>query len=319
MGAELDLTWNCDEKMEVTLAKPRGFCAGVKRAITIVREALDKYGPPVYVLHEIVHNTHVIEELAEKGAVFVESLEDIPTGSVTIFSAHGVSLATESKAEDLGLQTIDATCPLVSRVHRRVVRLNNIGYDVLVLGHKGHPEVEGTCGHATGAVHVVSDPREVTGLKVADSKRVGYVTQTTLSLDDTRALLESIRTRFPDISEPERTDICYATTNRQNAVRELSNQIDLMLVVGSKNSSNSNRLREVAEHRGVAAYLIDNAEEIDPAWLTDAKKVGLTAGASAPEILVEEVIERLRSYGAEIVQEMDGEDEHVVFAVTPSL
>ena len=305
--------------MEVTLAKPRGFCAGVKRAITIVREALEKYGPPVYVLHEIVHNTHVIKELAEKGAVFVESLEDIPTGSVAIFSAHGVSVATENKADELGLQTIDATCPLVTRVHRRVVRLNRIGYDVLVLGHKGHPEVEGTCGHATGAVHVVSSPEEVAGLQVADSTRVGYVTQTTLSLDDTRALQEAIRERFPQISEPERTDICYATTNRQNAVRELSSQIDLMLVVGSKNSSNSNRLREVAEHRGIKAYLIDQADEIDPSWLSGVERVGLTAGASAPEVLVEEVVARLKSFGVETVHEMDGDDEHVVFAVDQTL
>lgn len=303
--------------MEVILAKPRGFCAGVKRAITIVREALEKNGSPVYVLHEIVHNTHVINELAAKGAVFVESLEDIPTGSVTIFSAHGVSKSIEEKAEKLGLETIDATCPLVSRVHRRVVRLNKIGCDVLVLGHKGHPEVEGTCGHATGAVHVVSSPDEVAGLQVADSQRVGYVTQTTLSLDDTKELLEAIRMRFPDISEPERTDICYATTNRQNAVRELAREVDLLLVVGSKNSSNSNRLREVGEHRGIKAYLIDQADEIEPAWLDGIQKVGLTAGASAPEILVQEVIEHLKTLGVDAVQEMEGEDENVVFAVNP--
>ena len=300
-------------KMEVILAKPRGFCAGVKRAITIVREALDKYGPPVYVLHEIVHNTHVIRELAEKGAVFVEALEEIPTGSVTIFSAHGVSLATENKADNLGLKTIDATCPLVSRVHRRVVRLNKIGYDVLVLGHKGHPEVEGTCGHATGAVHVLSSPEEVSSLQVADPQRVGYVTQTTLSLDDTNDLLAAIRKRFPDISEPERTDICYATTNRQNAVRDLSSEVDLLLVVGSKNSSNSNRLREVAEHRGIKAYLIDQADEINPDWLNGVEKIGLTAGASAPEILVNDVVMRLQRYGVQVVKDMEGEDENVVF------
>ena len=300
--------------MEVILAKPRGFCAGVKRAITIVHEALEKYGPPVYVLHEIVHNTHVIRDLAAKGAVFVESLEDIPTGSVTIFSAQGVSLAIENKADQLGLQTIDATCPLVSRVHRRVVRLNRIGYDVLVLGHKGHPEVEGTCGHATGAVHVLSSPEEVSSLQVADPGRVGYVTQTTLSLDDTKDLLEAIRKRFPDISEPERTDICYATTNRQNAVRDLSSEVDLLLVVGSKNSSNSNRLREVAKHRGIKAYLIDQADEIKPEWLEGIEKIGLTAGASAPEVLVKDVVERLQSYGVEVVKDMEGEDENVVFA-----
>lgn len=305
--------------MDVILAKPRGFCAGVKRAITIVRQALDKYGAPVYVLHEIVHNSHVIRELAEKGAVFVESLEDIPTGAVTIFSAHGVSRAIEDKAGELGLKTIDATCPLVSRVHRRVVRLNKKGYDVLVLGHKGHPEVEGTCGHATGAVHVVSSPEEVQSLMVADADRVGYVTQTTLSLDDTRALLEAIHCRFPDISEPERTDICYATTNRQNAVRELSEKVDLMLVVGSKNSSNSTRLREVAETKGIMAHLIDQANEIDPSWLEGVTTVGLTAGASAPEVLVKDVVERLKSFGAEVVEEMEGEDENVVFAVNTTL
>lgn len=301
--------------MEIILAKPRGFCAGVKRAITIVREALEKYGPPIYVLHEIVHNTHVIRELAGKGAVFVESLEEIPTGAVTIFSAHGVSVATMDKADALGLLTIDATCPLVSRVHRRVVRLNKIGYDVLVLGHKGHPEVEGTCGHATGAVHVVSSPDEVARLQVMDSKRVGYVTQTTLSLDDTQAILAAIMERFPDINEPDRTDICYATTNRQNAVRELAGQVELVLVVGSKNSSNSNRLREVAEHRGARAYLIDQADEIDPVWLQDVNNVGVTAGASAPEVLVEEVIARLQSLGANSVQELDGEEENIVFPV----
>lgn len=304
--------------MEVILAKPRGFCAGVMRAITIVRAALEKHGPPVYVLHEIVHNTHVIKELAEKGAVFVESLEDIPTGSVTIFSAHGVSLNIENKAARLGLLTTDATCPLVSRVHRRVVRLNKIGYDVLVLGHKGHPEVEGTCGHATGAVHVVSRPEEVATLQVADPQRVGYVTQTTLSLDDTQELLAAIRQRFPDINEPERTDICYATTNRQNAVRELARQVDMVLVVGSKNSSNSNRLREAAQHRGVRAYLIDQAEEVDSSWLEGVQRVGLTAGASAPEVLVRKVVERLKSCGADVVREMEGENENVVFPVNPA-
>ena len=301
--------------MDVILAKPRGFCAGVKRAITIVREALKKYGPPVYVLHEIVHNAHVIQELAAKGAVFVENLADIPTGSVTIFSAHGVSQAVINQARELGLRTIDATCPLVSRVHRRVVRLNKIGYDVLVLGHKGHPEVEGTCGHATGSVQVVSTPEEVSELQVVDPRRVGYVTQTTLSLDDTKDLLRALRKRFPDLNEPERTDICYATTNRQDAVRELSSQVDLFLVVGSRNSSNSNRLREAAEYRGVTSYLIDHAEEINPAWLNDVQCVGVTAGASAPEVLVDDVIRWLKAHSATSVREMEGKDENVVFAV----
>ena len=305
--------------MEVILAKPRGFCAGVKRAITIVSQALHRYGAPVYVLHEIVHNSHVIRDLASKGAVFVETLEELPAGSVVIFSAHGVALATEERAAQLGLRTIDATCPLVSKVHRRVMRLNRIGYDILVLGHKGHPEVVGTCGHAIGAVHVVSRPEEVVQLQVADPRRVGYVTQTTLSLDDTRDLLAAIRERFPDISEPERTDICYATTNRQNAIRELSSHIDLLLVVGSKNSSNSNRLREVASHRGVTAHLIDQAEEIDPAWLDGVRTIGVTAGASAPEVLVTQVIDWLRRHRVDSVEEMAGEDENVVFAVKPSI
>lgn len=303
--------------MHVILAKPRGFCAGVKRAITIVEQALDQYGSPVYVLHEIVHNTRVISELEEQGAVFVERLEDIPAGSVTIFSAHGVSLSVEKNAHDLGLRIIDATCPLVSRVHSRVMQLNSKGYDVLVIGHKGHPEVEGTCGHASGAVHVISSVEEVGGLKVVDSSRVGYVTQTTLSIDDARDILEVIREHFPDISEPERTDICYATTNRQNAVRELAGHVDIVLVVGSKNSSNSNRLREVAHNRDVPAYLIDRAQEIDPAWLQEAESIGVTAGASAPEELVEEVTGWLLDYGkhAVTVSEQAGEDENITFRV----
>jgi len=299
--------------MEVTLARPRGFCAGVNRAITIVNRALELYESPVYVLHEIVHNSHVIDELAGKGAVFVEQLEDIPPGSVTIFSAHGVSRAVMERAQQLGLRTIDATCPLVAKVHRRVTLLNKIKYDVLVIGHKGHPEVEGTCGHAVGEVHVVSSPEEVATLEVTDPTRVGYVTQTTLSVDDTAEMLAALRKRFPDISEPERTDICFATTNRQKAVRELAGQVDLLLVVGSKNSSNSNRLREVARSWGIPSYLIDHAKEVDLAWLEDVKKIGVTAGASAPEYLVEELVTWLQERGVSSVQEMEGEDEVVHF------
>lgn len=299
--------------MEVILARPRGFCAGVNRAITIVNRALELYGPPVYVLHEIVHNSHVIGELAKKGAVFVEQLEDIPAGSVTIFSAHGVSRAVMEKAQQLGLRTIDATCPLVAKVHRRVTRLNKIKYDVLVIGHKGHPEVEGTCGHAAGAVHVVSSPDEVAQLEVTDPARVGYVTQTTLSVDDTAEMLAAIRKRFPKITEPERTDICFATTNRQGAVRELAGQVDVLLVVGSQNSSNSNRLREVARTRGIPSYLIDHAGEIKPAWLQGVERVGVTAGASAPEYLVKELTNWLQEHSSSVVREMDGEDETVQF------
>ncbi len=299
--------------MEVILARPRGFCAGVKRAIAIVNRALELYEPPVYVLHEIVHNAHVVSDLAGKGAVFVEQLEDIPTGSLTIFSAHGVSLAVIQHAEELGLRIIDATCPLVARVHRRVTRLNKINYDVLVIGHKEHPEVVGTCGHAAGAVHVVSEPEDVATLEVQDPNRVGYVTQTTLSVDDTVEMLAAIRKRFPEISEPKRTDICFATTNRQAAVRELSDMVDLLLVVGSKNSSNSNRLREVARGKGITAYLIDHADEIDPNWLQGIERVGVTAGASAPEYLVEELTRWLLENGASSVHEMEGKEEVVHF------
>lgn len=301
--------------MEILLANPRGFCAGVNRAIAIVHQALERYRPPVYVLHEIVHNTHVIEELRQRGAVFVEELEEIPEGAVTIFSAHGVSRAVEERAKELGLRTIDATCPLVSKVHRRMTRLHAQGYDVLVIGHKGHPEVEGTCGQAEGPVHVLSQPAEIDALQIADPARVGYVTQTTLSVDDTAELLKALRDRFPQISEPERTDICYATTNRQAAVRQLADAVDLVLIVGSKNSSNSNRLREVAELRHTPAYLIDDASEIDPRWLAGAKRVGISAGASAPEHLVVEVVAWLQGQGAGTATEMAGEKEHINFLV----
>ncbi len=301
--------------MEIFLAKPRGFCAGVKRAIAVVNQALEKYGAPVYVLHEIVHNTHVVGSLAEKGAVFVETLEDIPTGSITIFSAHGVAKAVEDRAEKLGLHTIDATCPLVSRVHRRVARLNKIDYDVLIIGHKHHPEVEGTYGRANGKVHILSSSDDIKRLNIVDSGKVGYVTQTTLSMDDAAGLIDQLKEKYPKIDIPDRTDICYATQNRQTAVRELARSVDLFLVVGSKNSSNSNRLREVASKRGVKAYLIDTAAEIDHSWLQGVQKIGITAGASAPEILVEEVIAHLQEYGAGLIQEMDGTEEFTKFGL----
>jgi 4-hydroxy-3-methylbut-2-enyl diphosphate reductase len=301
--------------MDVFLARPRGFCAGVNRAIAIVNRALERSAPPVYVLHEIVHNTHVLEELRNRGAVFVEELEEIPPGSVTIFSAHGVSISVEEQAKTLKLRTIDATCPLVSKVHRRMICLNTLGYDVLVIGHKGHPEVEGTCGQAVGPVHVVSKPAEIAALRVTDPARVGYVTQTTLSVDDTAEMLEAIRQRFPEITEPERTDICYATTNRQTAVRRLADRVDLVLIVGSKNSSNSNRLREVAEQRRIPAYLIDHAEEIEPQWFKGVARVGVSAGASAPEHLVVEVVAWLQRFSPGSVEEMEGEEEHINFLV----
>ncbi|WP_028318843.1 4-hydroxy-3-methylbut-2-enyl diphosphate reductase [Desulfobulbus elongatus] len=301
--------------MDIVLANPRGFCAGVNRAIAIVHQALERYQPPVYVLHEIVHNTHVLEELRQRGAVFVEELEQIPQGAVTIFSAHGVSRAVEDQARALGLRTIDATCPLVSKVHRRMNRLHEMGYDVLVIGHKGHPEVEGTCGQASGPVHVLSTPAEIAALEVADPAKVGYVTQTTLSVDDTAELLKALRLRFPLIAEPERTDICYATTNRQAAVRRLADMVDLVLIVGSKNSSNSNRLREVARLRHTPAHLIDDAGEIDPRWFAGVHRVGISAGASAPEHLVAEVVRWLQGHGAGVVSEMTGQEERVSFLV----
>ncbi len=297
----------------IFLAKPRGFCAGVKRAIAIVNEALDRYDAPVYVLHEIVHNTHVINGLAEKGAIFVKTLEEIPKGSVTIFSAHGVAQIIEDQAIILGLNTIDAICPLVSKVHRRVVRLNKIDYDVLVIGHKGHPEVEGTCGRVQGRVQVISTAEDILKLHIKDPTQVGYVTQTTLSMDDAGELIGLLKNKFPEISAPDRTDICYATQNRQTAVHDLAGKVDVFLVVGSKNSSNSNRLREVAEKSGIQAYLIDHVDEINSFWLQNAEKIGVTAGASAPEILVQEVVAWLKAFGLTTVYEIDGVTELTKF------
>lgn len=301
--------------MHVLLARPRGFCAGVNRAISIVNRALERYAPPVYVLHEIVHNTHVLDALRGRGAIFVEELEEIPVGAVTIFSAHGVSRAIAEQATALGLRTIDATCPLVSKVHRRMIGLHRKGYDVIVIGHKGHPEVEGTCGQAEGPVHLVSKPAEIASLQATNPDRIGYVTQTTLSVDDTAEMVEAIRRRFPAVAAPERTDICYATTNRQLAVRRLADRVDLVLIVGSKNSSNSNRLREVAELRQTPAHLIDDAGEMDPGWFVGVERVGISAGASAPEHLVVQVVDWLRRHGARSVEEMEGEEEHISFLV----
>ena len=301
--------------MHVLLARPRGFCAGVNRAISIVNRALERYAPPVYVLHEIVHNTHVLDALRGRGAIFVEELEEIPAGAVTIFSAHGVSRAIAEQATALGLRTIDATCPLVSKVHRRMIGLHRKGYDVIVIGHKGHPEVEGTCGQAEGPVHLVSKPSEIASLQATNPDRIGYVTQTTLSVDDTAEMVEAIRRRFPAVAAPERTEICYATTNRQLAVRRLADRVDLVLIVGSKNSSNSNRLREVAELRQTPAHLIDDAGEIDPGWFVGVERVGISAGASAPEHLVVQVVDWLRRHGARSVEEMEGEEEHISFLV----
>ncbi|MCK4425401.1 MAG: 4-hydroxy-3-methylbut-2-enyl diphosphate reductase, partial [Deltaproteobacteria bacterium] len=279
--------------MEIILANPRGFCAGVIRAIKTVQLILEKHGAPVYVLHEIVHNRHVIQELQEHGAVFVEHLADIPTGAITIFSAHGVSKATEKQAAELGLRTIDATCPLVASVHRMVEKYHEEGYDMIIIGHHDHPEVEGTAGRIDGHVHLIATVEEVKTLQVNDSARMAYVTQTTLSQDDIVGVRQALERRFPDIKGPG-SNICYATQNRQNAVKELASETDLLFVVGSKNSSNSNRLKEVGTRQGIDCYLIDDASDIDPAWLKGVQHVGVTAGASAPERLVDGVIHWLQ-------------------------
>lgn len=279
--------------MRVLLAQPRGFCAGVERAVEIVERALARYGPPVYVRHEIVHNRRVVEDLRSKGAIFVEEVDEIPKGALTIFSAHGVSRKVEADSAHLELEVIDATCPLVSRVHHEGQRYAREGYEVVLIGHAGHAEVEGTLGQIDGRVHLVGTVAEARRLEVDNPDRVAYVTQTTLSVDDTRDIIAALTRRFPAIKGPDVRDICYATQNRQQAVRELAAQVDVLLVLGARNSSNSNRLREIAEGMGVPAWLIDDAAALDPSWLEGAETVGITAGASAPEVLVEELIARL--------------------------
>ena len=305
--------------MEVRLANPRGFCAGVDRAIEIVERAIEVYGPPVYVLHEIVHNRRVLEHLSDRGARFVESLDHVPEGAITIFSAHGVSESVVESSQRRGLRVIDATCPLVTKVHVQAQRYCAEGREVILIGHPGHPEVEGTRGRVEGTVIVVSTPEEVASLVVKDSERLAYVTQTTLSIDDTREVIAALMKRFPNIRGPDLADICYATQNRQNAVRELSANIDVLIVVGSPNSSNSNRLAELGRRSNVHSYLVDDADQIQGAWLREARRVGVTAGASAPEVLVAEVVQRLRELGADVVREMDGEPETTVFRLPDSL
>src|SRR6266404_4141928 len=280
--------------MRVVLAQPRGFCAGVERAIEIVERALEKYGPPIYVRHEIVHNRHVVERLRAKGAQFADEIDEIPKGSVTIFSAHGVASNIEERAADRGLPVIDATCPLVSKVHIEGQRYANQGREIILIGHAGHPEIVGTMGRINGRVHLISTPDEVMRLKVADPDKLAFITQTTLSVDDTRAVIEALKARFPTIVGPDTKDICYATQNRQRAARELAKIVDVVLVVGAPNSSNSNRLREIAAESGVPSYLIEDARALDPHWLEGGSSVGITAGASAPEELVEQLIGRLR-------------------------
>ncbi|MFQ5581787.1 MAG: 4-hydroxy-3-methylbut-2-enyl diphosphate reductase [Mariprofundaceae bacterium] len=305
---------------QVILAEPRGFCAGVDRAIEIVERALEVYGAPVYVRHEIVHNKYVVEGLCAKGAVFVNEVDDVPDGALLIFSAHGVSKAVRQRAGDRGLRVIDATCPLVTKVHVALLKHYANGDQVVLIGHAGHPEVEGTMGQAPqGAVLLISTPEDVSTLEVNDPDRLAFVTQTTLSVDDTAEVIEALRKRFPNIKGPKREDICYATSNRQQAVKALAGQSDLVLVIGSKNSSNSNRLREVAERKGCRAYLIDGPQDIDPAWLADRPAIGITAGASAPEVLVQDVIEHLKELGCEQVQSLKTVEENVTFSLPEEL
>ncbi len=299
--------------MRVLLAQPRGFCAGVERAVEIVERALEQYGPPVYVRHEIVHNRRVVEDLRSKGAIFVEEVDEIPEGALTIFSAHGVSRKVEADAADRALEVIDATCPLVSRVHHEGQRYARAGYEVILIGHAGHAEVEGTLGQIDGTVHLVGSVTEAEQLVVGNPERVAYVTQTTLSVDDTRDIIATLTRRFPQIKGPDVKDICYATQNRQQAVRELAAKVDVLLVLGARNSSNSNRLREIAEAMGVPAYLIDDAAALDPSWLEGAETVGITAGASAPEVLVDELIARLENLAPIDVVPHNGIVENVQF------
>jgi 4-hydroxy-3-methylbut-2-enyl diphosphate reductase len=305
--------------MRVILAQPRGFCAGVERAIEIVERAIKLYGPPVYVRHEIVHNKHVVEDLKGKGAVFVEELHEVPNGAITIFSAHGVSQKVEDNAALRELPVIDATCPLVAKVHKEGQRYAEKGYEVILIGHEGHPEVEGTMGRIPGKVHLVSSAESAGKLDVANPDRLAYVTQTTLSVDDTREVIEALKFRFPKIVGPDVKDICYATQNRQAAVRQLARDVDVLLVVGAKNSSNSNRLREIGEEMGVRSYLIDDADSLDAKWLDGVKAVGVTAGASAPEALVQDLIGRLRSFGRIDVEVLDGIEENVYFKLPEEL
>jgi 4-hydroxy-3-methylbut-2-enyl diphosphate reductase len=305
--------------MEVLLANPRGFCAGVDRAIEIVERALAVHGAPIYVRHEVVHNKFVVEDLRSKGAIFVEELDEVPAGSTVIFSAHGVSQAVRHAADARGLRVFDATCPLVTKVHVEVSKMREQGREIVMIGHRGHPEVEGTMGQSAGGMYLVEKPEDVDRLVVADEGKLAFVTQTTLSVDDARLTIEALKRRFPKIVGPKKDDICYATQNRQDAVKALARQCDVVIVVGSPNSSNSNRLREVAQNQGVPAYMVDNASQLDPAWLSGKSRVGVTAGASAPEILVQQVIDRLKQLGARNVAQLDGISEKVTFPLPKGL
>lgn len=309
--------------MDILLANPRGFCAGVDRAIEIVERAVELYGAPIYVRHEVVHNRHVVERLRALGAVFVDELDEVPDGAIVIFSAHGVSKAVRAEAERRGLRVFDATCPLVTKVHMEVSRYARDGLDVVLIGHRGHPEVEGTMGQFDagfgGAIHLVQTPADVERLPVRDPRRLAFVTQTTLSMDDTARIIDALRRRFPEIQGPRKDDICYATQNRQDAVKQLARRCQVLLVVGSANSSNSNRLREIAELEGATAYLIDGPDDIRREWLADKKAVGVTAGASAPEVIVQQVVARLKEWGGKTATEFQGIPENVVFALPKEL
>jgi len=305
--------------MEVLLANPRGFCAGVERAIEIVERALELHGAPIYVRHEIVHNRYVVESLRAKGAVFVEELDEVPAGGTVIFSAHGVAKAVQADADRRGLRVFDATCPLVTKVHVEVKKMLHEGYEIVMIGHRGHPEAEGTMGQASGGMHLVETLEDVAALKLRSPDKVAYVTQTTLSVDDARAMVQALRERFATIRGPKKDDICYATQNRQDAVKFMAPHCDVVIVVGSPNSSNSNRLREVAENMGAHAYMVDTAADLRPEWIAGQRRVGVTAGASAPEVLVDQVIARLKALGAQSVRPLDGIVERVQFTLPREL
>lgn len=304
---------------DILLAEPRGFCAGVDRAIEIVERALLKFGAPIYVRHEIVHNTYVVNDLKARGAIFIEDLAEVPAGATLVFSAHGVSQEVRREAQARGFQVFDATCPLVTKVHVEVAKLHREGYEFVMIGHKGHPEVEGTMGQLTDGIHLVEDVDDVAGVRIADPSKVAVVTQTTLSVDDTRDILAAVKQHFPLVREPKQQDICYATQNRQDAVKLLAPKVDLVIVVGSPTSSNSNRLRELAERLGTPAFMVDAADDLKAEWLDGRPRVGLTAGASAPDVLVQAVIDRLRSFGATSVRSLPGVEEHVRFPLPMGL
>lgn len=312
-----------EDVMEIVLANPRGFCAGVDRAIAIVNRALECFNPPIYVRHEVVHNKFVVDDLRQRGAVFVDELDQVPDDSIVIFSAHGVSKAVQQEAERRGLKVFDATCPLVTKVHIEVTKYAREGTEAILIGHEGHPEVEGTMGQydksGGGKIYLVEDEQDVEALMVRHPEKVAFVTQTTLSIDDTAKVIDALRTKFPKIQGPRKDDICYATQNRQDAVRDLAEKCDVVLVVGSPNSSNSNRLRELAERMGKSAYLVDNADELEKDWFKPDSKIGVTAGASAPEILIKQVIQRLQDWGATPPQELQGTEENITFSLPKEL